>query len=153
MEFRNKFNEDFNKPGFAMPKLVQKNKIIAFVLCLLLGFFGFHRFYLEKYFTGVLQLILGLIFIWGNYSWICFIFVIIDLIRIAFDPRFTQKLKFNINVRFTNFSDSTIYSYKNSPFSNMHNRSEDDISIRELRDDEVEVTTHQPSQIKEDDKK
>lgn len=33
-----------------------KSRTIAFLLCLTLGWFGVHRFYVRKYFTGTLML-------------------------------------------------------------------------------------------------
>ena len=156
MNFQNKFNESLQSAGIPMPELVQKNKAIAFVLALLFGVFGVHRFYLGKFITGFCQLIFGLIFIWGSLAWLCFVFVIIDLIRIAFDPRFTKKLKINININFTDFTSNSSYTYTNSPFSNMHNRSKEaeDYPIRELNDDEVIVTdSHQAKIIHGEDKK
>ena len=33
-----------------------KSRTIAFLLCLMLGWFGVHRFYVKKYFTGILML-------------------------------------------------------------------------------------------------
>lgn len=154
MNFQEKFNEEFKNAGFPMPELVQKNKAIAFVLCLLLGVFGVHRFYLGKFITGFFQLLLGLIFIWGSLAWICFVFAIIDLIRIAFDPRFTKRLKLNINVSFKNFRSGNSYSYTNSPFSNMGNRNfEENQSIRELTDEEVIVSDSYQAKIIHEQKK
>jgi TM2 domain-containing membrane protein YozV len=50
-----------------------KSRLVALILCLLLGVFGVHRFYVGKVGTGVLQLLtLGGFGIW----------VIIDLILI-----------------------------------------------------------------------
>lgn len=54
-----------------------KNKWVAFVLCLLLGFFGAHKFYEGKVGMGILY-----IFTFG----LCFIGVIIDLIVILTKP-------------------------------------------------------------------
>lgn len=51
-----------------------KSRLVALILCLLLGVFGVHRFYVGKVGTGVLQLLtLGGFGIW----------VIIDLILIV----------------------------------------------------------------------
>jgi TM2 domain-containing membrane protein YozV len=156
MNFQNKFNESLQNAGIPMPELVQKNKAIAFVLALLFGVFGVHRFYLGKFITGFFQLIFGLIFIWGSLAWICFVFVIIDLIRIAFDPRFTQKINLKIDINLKDFTSNSSYTYTNSPFSNMHNRDEEaeKNQMRELNDDEVIVTdTYQAKIIHGEDTK
>lgn len=50
-------NENINENQFGKPK----NKWVAFVLCLFLGFFGAHKFYEEKIGMGVLYILtLGL---------------------------------------------------------------------------------------------
>lgn len=50
------------------------SRLIALILCILLGFLGIHRFYVGKWGTGVLMLLTGgLLGIW----------VIIDIILIA----------------------------------------------------------------------
>lgn len=44
---------------------MQKSKVVAILLCLFLGFFGAHRFYVGKVGTGILMLLTGGIFgIW-----------------------------------------------------------------------------------------
>jgi TM2 domain-containing membrane protein YozV len=59
----------------------QKKRSTALILCLLLGLFGGHRFYLKKYGTGALQLLtLGGAGIW----------TVIDFIFIACGS-FTDK--------------------------------------------------------------
>ena len=59
----------------------EKNFVAALLLCLLLGGFGAHRFYVGKIGTGILQLItLGGLGIW----------TLIDLIMIAIG-KFTDK--------------------------------------------------------------
>jgi hypothetical protein len=56
-------------------------RLPVFVLCLLLGWFGFHRFYVGKIGTGILQLItIGGVGLWTLY----------DLIVICFGT-FTDK--------------------------------------------------------------
>ena len=41
--------------GFA-PQISQKSRMIAFLLCFFLGFFGAHRFYVGRYLMGVVYL-------------------------------------------------------------------------------------------------
>ena len=44
---------------------MQKSKVVAILLCLFLGVFGAHRFYVGKVGTGILMLLTGGIFgIW-----------------------------------------------------------------------------------------
>ena len=51
------------------------SRLIALILCILLGFLGIHRFYVGKWGTGLLMLLTGgLLGIW----------VIVDIILIAF---------------------------------------------------------------------
>jgi len=51
-----------------------RSRLIALILCILVGFLGIHRFYVGKWGTGVLMLLTGgLLGIW----------VIIDIILIA----------------------------------------------------------------------
>jgi len=40
--------------------VAKKNIIIALLLCFFLGFMGVHRFYLGRFGTGLLQIILGI---------------------------------------------------------------------------------------------
>lgn len=54
-----------------------KNKWVAFVLCLFLGFFGAHKFYEGKILMGIIYFFTG---------GLCFIGVIIDLINILTKP-------------------------------------------------------------------
>lgn len=142
MNFQKEFKAQFNAGKFPTPQLVQQNKIIAFILCLLFGFLGIHRFYLGKYITGTLQLLLGLIFIWGNYMWICFVFVILDLIRIISDPRFTKKLQIT-------FVDIDIDCCRGTEYPNNSNEE----NIKELHEEEVEVTNHNPKEIPQEEEK
>ncbi len=52
----------------------EKSRLIAFLLCFFLGFFGIHRFYVRKKITGIMQLMtFGGLGMW----------TLIDLIRIA----------------------------------------------------------------------
>ncbi len=47
-----------------------KSNVNAFLLCSFLGIFGIHRFYVGKYFTGILQLLtLGGLFFWTIIDW------------------------------------------------------------------------------------
>ncbi|MDR0484185.1 MAG: TM2 domain-containing protein [Alphaproteobacteria bacterium] len=138
-------NEDQNqfKTFIPIPKLIQKNKIIAFGLCLLFGVFGIHRFYLGKYITGTLQLLFSLLLLTKSLAWLPFVFAIIDIFRIAFDERFTKKLVIDFicqDFTATNEADN----YTTSPFSNFNDR---EPAIRELNDDEVVVVNSTPIQL------
>ncbi|MCL2566864.1 MAG: TM2 domain-containing protein [Alphaproteobacteria bacterium] len=95
-------SQDSFESIFPIPKLEQKNKVVAFGLCLVLGVFGIHRFYLGKYITGTFQLLLSLLLLTKSLAWLPFAFAIIDLLRIAFDDRFTKKLVITFN--FQNFT-------------------------------------------------
>lgn len=59
----------------------KKNQLGAFALCVYLGMFGVHRFYLGKIWTGVLQ-VLFTISLFGVF--VTMIWVIVDAIRIGF---------------------------------------------------------------------
>ena len=51
-----------------------KSNVDAFLLCSLTGIFGFHRFYVGKYFSGTLQLLsLGGFLIWALVDWVAII--------------------------------------------------------------------------------
>ena len=55
-------------------EISDKSRLVALLLCILLGFFGVHRFYVDKIGTGILMLVtLGGLGIWQ----------LIDLILIA----------------------------------------------------------------------
>ena len=60
-------------PPVAFSDESPKSRLVALILCLLLGVFGVHRFYVGKVGTGVLQLLT-----FGGFG----IWVIIDLILI-----------------------------------------------------------------------
>lgn len=47
-------NSNVNNNSFDRRMYSEKNKWVAFLLCLFLGAFGFHRFYVGKVFTGIL---------------------------------------------------------------------------------------------------
>ena len=69
------------QPQVAPPK--QKSKLVAFLLCWLLGGFGVHRFYTGKIWTGIIYLFTG---------GLCGIGTLIDLLRITFNG-FPDKQK------------------------------------------------------------
>ena len=69
-------NQNINQIS-AMMKVKQRNKWVAFFLCLFLGFLGAHKFYEGKIGMGILY-----IFTFGLFG----IGVIIDLITILFKP-------------------------------------------------------------------
>jgi TM2 domain-containing membrane protein YozV len=58
-----------------------KSRLVALLLCIFLGVFGVHRFYVAKHGTGVLMLVTG-----GGLG----VWVIIDIILIAIGS-FTDK--------------------------------------------------------------
>jgi len=60
--------------AFAMPMVSSKSKVVALILCLFLGLFGIHRFYVGKVGTGILML-----FTAGGYG----VLWIVDLILLA----------------------------------------------------------------------
>lgn len=64
-----------------IPPISSKKKITALLLCIFLGFFGIHRFYVGKIGTGILYLFTYGIFLIG---WI------IDIIKIC-NNSFTDK--------------------------------------------------------------
>ena len=51
-----------NNNAFTPPKVSPKSGLTALILCLLLGWFGIHRFYVGKSGTGILYLITGGLF-------------------------------------------------------------------------------------------
>ena len=74
---KNKHSANRNSP----PGYGEKSKLAAFLLCVMLGFFGAHRFYTGQIGWGVLQLCtLGC----------CGVFVIIDLVLILVDRIYTK---------------------------------------------------------------
>lgn len=54
-------NTNVNNSG-TVRQFSEKNKWIAFLLCLFLGILGFHRFYVGKIFTGIIYLCTGGLF-------------------------------------------------------------------------------------------
>lgn len=67
---------------------IPKKKWLAFFLCLILGYFGAHRFYERKYITGALYLLVTLLARLGAPPLIIVVFIacIVDLIRILRKP-------------------------------------------------------------------
>lgn len=51
--------------AFSLPMLSDKNRWLAFLLCLFLGWFGIHRFYLGKPLTGIIYIFTGGLFCIG----------------------------------------------------------------------------------------
>ena len=71
----------FNKRSKNPPIHGERSQLTAFLLCVLLGIFGLHRFYTGQIGWGILQLCsLGC----------CGIFVIIDLVLIIFNRIYTR---------------------------------------------------------------
>lgn len=79
-------NQAIHNPG-AVPGVSKKNKIVALVLCIFLGVFGVHRFYVGKIGTGLLYLFTSGLF---GIGWI------IDIILIAIG---SFKDQFNLPLR------------------------------------------------------
>lgn len=54
------------------PNQSAKSRLIAFILCTFLGFFGAHRFYAGKITSAILQLLFGWVtlYIWVLVDWI-----------------------------------------------------------------------------------
>lgn len=64
----------------------EKNKWVAFLLCLFLGIFGFHRFYVGKVGTGIIYLLTG---------GLCGVGAFIDCVRIligSFKDKYGYRL-------------------------------------------------------------
>ena len=66
--------QNYQQPQVVQPK--QRSKLVAFLLCWLLGVWGVHRFYTGKIWTGILYLLTG---------GLCGIGTFIDLLRITFN--------------------------------------------------------------------
>lgn len=60
----------------------QKSGWVAYLLLIFLGFFGAHRMYMGKMVTGIIQLILTLLFSWWTLSLIPGLWLIIDIFLI-----------------------------------------------------------------------
>ena len=81
------FNNQQNANLGVMPRISKKNKITALVLCIFLGFFGVHKFYVGKIGMGVIYFFTVGLF---GFGWI------IDIILIAtgsFTDEFGLALK------------------------------------------------------------
>ena len=63
----------------ALPEISRKSRLVAALLCWLLGGFGAHRFYLGKTKSAIIQLVLTILIVTAIVS---FVWVIIDLIKI-----------------------------------------------------------------------
>lgn len=70
-------NVNTNTSGVVMMPVKPRNKWVALVLCLFLGFFGAHKFYEGKIGMGVLYIFTGGLFGIG---------IIVDFIRLLFKP-------------------------------------------------------------------
>lgn len=93
------YKDPYDKKAYkASPKGFLANlgdeKIIAILLCILLGWIGVHRFYLGFPISGIIYILLFLawVLLWGflgPIGWVCgvllFVFIIIDLIFLIFD--------------------------------------------------------------------
>lgn len=60
----------------------QKSGWVAYLLLIFLGFLGAHRMYMGKMVTGIIQLILTLLFSWWTFSLIPGLWLILDLFLI-----------------------------------------------------------------------
>lgn len=79
-------NQTIPNPG-VVPGVSKKNKVVALLLCIFLGWLGVHRFYVGKIGTGILYLFTGGLF---GIGWI------IDIIVIAVG---SFKDKFDLPLR------------------------------------------------------
>lgn len=73
--------EDFVKTYIKNNK---KSGWVAYLLLIFLGFFGLHRMYMGKMFTGITQLLLTLLFSWWTFSLIPGLWLLLDFILIPF---------------------------------------------------------------------
>lgn len=71
-----------------------KSEIVAYLLWLFFGFFGFHRFYLGKFFSGVLWLLTGGLL---GVGWLIDLFLIPSMVREANYFRHGNQTTININ--------------------------------------------------------
>lgn len=70
-------NSNVNQNGYVATNGNMKNKWLALVLCIFLGFLGFHKFYENKILLGIVYALTGGLFGIG---------VIVDLIALLFKP-------------------------------------------------------------------